>query len=437
MINLKTAVIIIAASSLSVSLAADSTQSGTLLEFKVDPPKLQGAPAPSYDLSVYLSPKLISTEASGIRVDRDFSSLRSVKTDVASKVSVDDSIFAPLAFRLAELQNREMIASVLRAAGGQSEGIQSPSILAHIFSIKTESSDEITRRDISGRVEFSHEGKCLAEYSTSGPPTPREIVTQFAMFLRYEYGLHPRILEDLQSLDYIPSEIVVCLQDPSESRHTLTLSKKTSPSPAFPVLSSSPIADPLYTLSRKIGEMSPEEKKSISESMLERAQGHAVAGRNLESILLMLAYGVSTGKLPQGFPASQKKFADDEQILLLFKSISPPDEASAREALVNLESIQNSVSDGAPLVMVFRANITAALGAPAESTSLFLEALSREPGLTGAWFDLGAAFDTAFDTPSAWRCYDAGRTLSSDHPGSEEIRAREREMIEDHPEFFL
>lgn len=418
-----------------VSLAPPAHCS-TELEFEVHPPVSGSSPAAPYELFVRLSPGLISTEASGTRVDRNFASRRLLETDSAEKTTRDDSLFAVLAFRVAELENRKMIARVLSQVG-QEEEMQHPAVLDHIFSLDSGSSPQVDRRPSSDGVGFYCGERCLAEYSTQGTPASPETVSQFAMFLRHEYGLHPKILSELQSLSYLPSEIVVCLQDPSEASHKLKLKSAKPASPPSPPASFPPPADHLYELATKTSQMSSEEKKSAHAAMLESASVHAAAGRNLEAMLLFMSYSASTGETPSELASMREQFTADSGVKVLLGAVRPPDESSAKKALVALKGLEDSVSDGKPMLKVFRANITAALGAPAPATELFLEALEIEPTLAGAWFDLGAAYHAGFDTRSAWKCYDVGRQVAPLHPASAEVEKLEDALRKEHPEFFM
>jgi len=85
---------------------------------------------------------------------------------------------------------------------------------------------------------------------------------------------------------------------------------------------------------------------------------------------------------------------------------------------------------------VFAANHLNGLRQAAEAEKLFLSALSADPRLTGAWFDLGKLYYMSFRTPEAWACWDAGRSVRPNHRFAGDIRERERRMVAEHPEFF-
>lgn len=409
--------------------------SGKMLEFSVRPPAEESSPSTPYTLSVYLSPSLLSASALGSRVDRDFSSGRVKRVAIEDKASRDDSIFAPLALRVAELENRKMIDGVM-ARIGQSPSSPPPAILDHIFSVDSGTSASIDRREQEGRVIFSHGPRILAEYDTEGTAVSSSVMSHLATFLCHEYGLHPKILAEIASLGYIPREIVVCLQEPSESRHTLTLTGVRDSSPPEPMPPLPPPPDRVYGLSARASAMSREEVQARHATILEEATRYADAGRNLDSMLMLLSYGACTGKTPDSLPALKEKIGGDPEVISLLELVNPTDEQSAREALVKLESLGSESEPARAMLKLFQANITAALGNPAAASELFLGALEIEPTMSSAWFDLGAVFHTSFDTHSAWRCYDAGKALSPAHPAAKEIGSVEQGLRTSHPRFF-
>lgn len=420
--------------SLCLTILPGSIWAATELKFEVHPPIESGTPP--YELSVHLSPKLILTDASGTRVARDFASARLVETDSSGGSTRDDSLFSVVAQRAAEFENQKMISTVLSRVGKESTA-PPLAMLGHIYSMDSGSSPQVSRSTTERGVKFTHEGKCLAEYTKDGLPATPETVSQFVMFLRYEYGLHPKVLSELQSLDYVPSEIVIGLPASSESLYKLTLKSKKDSSPPILAPPGPPPSDRLYDLAAKASSMTSEERQSLTNGILDKAASHAEAGRNLEAISLLSAYAVSTGKTPPSLAALRERLADDDKVRILLGAISPADEPAAKKALADLEALEESAADGKSMLKVFRANITAALGSPALAIDLFLQALTMDPSLAGAWFDLGAAYHAGFDTRSAWKCYDTGRRIAPEHPACAEVDSLEDEIRRDHPDFFL
>src|SRR5690606_26509636 len=127
-----------------------------------------------------------------------------------------------LGFRLYEFRNRLFLGEL--ASNVQKKGDSfSPVSSEHLFSLRSEKSEEIEQRRRRNGVSFMHERELLLRHSSSLSPLSLRDRERFVVFLRNAYGIHPSILEALSELEGVPEQLEIAQRDFGKLRRVLQL----------------------------------------------------------------------------------------------------------------------------------------------------------------------------------------------------------------------
>tara|TARA_R100000027_G_scaffold35774_2_gene26278 strand:+ start:4669 stop:6000 length:1332 start_codon:yes stop_codon:yes gene_type:complete len=427
-------------------IAAATVYGGTFLEFEseirttVEADEEESIEVSTDGITVYLGYEIIETvTGTGVLV-RDFKEKKVFRSNDQQTEYDVYSLYADIGFRVIEFRNRSELGGVLSKAGIEENPMETV-LNEHLFSLDSGETPNLERNEEAGEVTYSYEGKPLLRYSLDGEVIDEETQERYNLFLRYEFGIHPKILSELSTTNRVPETLVVYQYHLGEEEVTLHLvsRKEVAGIPQRDFSQRIPLPEePLFQISARASAMSEEDFANGCIALKLRAVEQAEAGQLLDSASLFMAYILATGEqLPPEFFEYKEAMQSDEEVQLLFASINPRSKEAAEKSVEVLADLEGRVRQGNESILIFQANILDSLGKRQEAIDLFLEALELNPIIVGAWKDLGELYYRSFDSRRAWLCWDTGRSLYGEHAMFEQIDYFEEDLFLEHPEFFL
>lgn len=411
------------------------------------PPRKTEAAVATVPIRVVLGAERMLDEQQGIVWVHDFGTRRLLKIDRAAKQYLDDSLFQELGFRVMELQNRIGLAAMLES--GKTASRPLPIVLSeHQFAlVDPRNKAKIDRTATAEMVTFSWERKPLCAFSTRVVPAGPEDRARFVQFVRYGVRCHPRILEALSALDGIPERLVVTQIDGGKTT-TTTLDLKAHAQVAAPAVRLDGLergvhpwlGEPLRQLVRKARSEGPRDHARRAGSVTERYKRALADGKALGAFVAFVEYGLMTETPMPGLDPARLRtlIAADPDVGRLSAALKPAENAdAAARAVGTLEALHEKVDERDRHVLkIFEANLRAAQGEEDRAEALFVEALTVNPSIVGAWKDLGDSRFRRYDTFAAWMCWDIARAIDPAHPCLRPVLEFEARLVKDHPEFF-
>jgi tetratricopeptide (TPR) repeat protein len=416
----------------------------SFVEQKVTQPAKDSKQKPRTDefpVSVTLGHQYLTVDSQGTRQIFDFEHRRLYQVKLADRTFEDVSLFSVLGFNALELQNRLRIASVLNAAKVQSAS-QDPVLVEHLFSLSGAGQTAVIDNARSqGATVFSWKGKELLSISDETQPLPASYQAEYWRWLRYAIGGHPQIYAELQKRTGVPQVLRTTRTDIADQLITLRLTNiANAPDAPYSLAGftrATSTREPYLTL-QKIGRDGAAGLAARSEAAKRDRDAATAQGRILDAGLAHFAYALSAGDSSTDWlMQTREQLATDTEARAFAASLSAKNTEQALEAVKTLRALRAKTSSPyAYLLDVFAANHEVSLKHSTEAEKLFLSALSSNPYLTGAWFDLGKLYYGTFKTQDAWACWDAARSINPNHPFGKNIDTMERQMAADHPELF-
>lgn len=394
----------------------------------------------TYELNVYLGDSFIEERSQGNICIRDFRDKKIYRSSKGKDGFASCSLFSDIGFRVYEFQNRMMLSSILEKSGIE-ENPMDRVLTEHLFSLTSDKQTNLKREKKKNRVTFTHNNKALLRYSHESTSVTEAVRDGFLLFLRYRYGIHPQILDELGKSDGISKEIVIYRHNIGTEKIRLNLLSVDS-STNQPRKKTEPVVIPeddlVYKLATKVAGSSKEDYSKACASLKKKAVENAEAGNNLDAITLFVGYTLATGKqMPPEFLEFKDEITKDADVQLLFASLSPQSKEAAVRAAIDLKTLSEKSKDGISSILIFQANILDSLEKQTEAIDSFLAALSKEPMIVGAWKDLGDIYYNNYDAEKAWLCWDTGRSLLRGHKLFQKVNQLEETLLADHPEFFM
>jgi len=370
------------------------------------------------------------------------------------------SLFALVAYRNDELLNRFMLGKIMSSAQfkklSDSENpfdkFYSEAMLG-VSNPKYSSNYKAALRKLADRDIYEYNGQTVTAVKDSTTALSREQALQFNRFLANTSMIHPAIRRQLAIRAKVPQELSWYVENApvSKTRVTLKLIKyspdnyKISLGDLREASSNSRLLTPLYLKLKEKGYKRPADSQETSVSKFKQF----VQKKNyLDAWLTVTEYGLETGEhqiyLLQSI--SKQIQADVDSQKLAKGCRAPANEAEARASLAALDSIERKKYEKAYLIDIFRANLIKDLaeqGVEKINTTgekkpevAFVSALTANPFITAAYYDLGDYLRTLFKHSEAWECYKIARKLQSGHPFQKTQDETEEKLVRDHPEFF-
>jgi hypothetical protein len=394
-----------------------------------------------FPVTVTLGRKYLSIDARGSRDIYDFERRRIYHLHLKDKTYDEASLYSVLGFRAMELQNRLYINSVLGEAKVATDA-QAPALSEHLLSlVAPEENTVIETAAANGTTSYRWKNKELLSVSDKTRPLTAGYQADYWRYLRYAIGGHPKIYADLEKRSGVPEMLQALRPDAGEKHITLRLTGLTNPPDAPYSLEgftrAAPKREPYVTL-QKIGSDGASTLATRAAAAKRDRDAAAAAGKMLDAALAHFTYALSTGDSGRDWLMQMRdQVQADADANALAASLSVKNAEEANKAIQTLGALRaKTKSPYAYLLDVFVANHQLELRHSTEARQHFLTALTANPYLTGAWFDLGKLYYSTFETEAAWACWDAARALSPDHPFGKNIETMERQMVSDHPELF-
>lgn len=393
-----------------------------------------------YRLQVRLNDHTVEQHSEGTIQILDFKENKIYLSKGQDSQYTTSSLFSDIGLRIYEFRNRMILRDVLDASGVNQTPLDHV-FIEHLFSLDIDNPTQIKTKKRKRKTTFLHRNKRLFQCSRDGFPLNEQEMERFLLFLRYRYGLHPRILEELEKGKEIPKRMSIHRYHLGVEKYRLsTVSVESTIDESQKDLAKVilPERHRVFELCAAVNEKSQDDYIRACTTFLQRAVQEAEKENYLDSMVLFLKYRLATGEeMPAEFLDFEERLNEDKDVILLNSSIDPHSKEAAELAVENLERLEGEMRKGKSVLLILRANILAAFGKHAEAIDLFLEALTMAPMLAGAWKDLGDIYYVQYDTRHAWACWDTGRYLNRYHPLFKSIDEFERQLRRDHPEFFL
>ncbi len=428
---------------LSIVLIVAQSQAATLIQFSVSTfaeASAKDTPREKHELTVLLGESKIESRTPGFTRIHDFEKEVVFVAGPDMSLFTRSPIYQDIGFRVHEFENRLKLGAALSAAKIEDNPMAVP-YTEHLLSLKSNDSPALYRKKRNGEVSFSHNKTPLFSYSTKGQRIDPGTAQRFILFLRYRFGIHPEVLEELQALNRIPDTLTVYrLQTEPENFELSFLDLEKVPESQFTSVkqSSPPSGSDILDLSASVQSRTNQDYDAYCEKMLDEAVAAAKAENDLESVCLFLGYTLATGKqLPEPFFTYKDRFSQDPTIQGLFAAINPQSEDAAIKAVNTLTELLASVDRGRSVIKIFRANIQTSLKEVDKALKDFKETLDAEPMIVGAWKDMGDIYFQSYHPQEAWACWAAARSLNSTHHLLTSVTDFESQLRTQNPEFFL
>jgi len=388
---------------------------------------------------VLLAPSALVIDDGWLRVIRDFNTRRRYAIDLVKKTTTEGSLYAEVAGRDAEMQNREGLDEMMRAGGAKmpftmAENENEMSIRA------SKSTTKITRSEEKGTIRFRSEKELLAEVSTDVIPADEATRKAFVRYIRYDAGGHPDILSAIAAMSGIP-RIVRIIRSGTGGESRLTVSSaRTIPDETWTIgatrlaLQDHPNAGAIAT---RAWTATPEQIAAAKKKIVDDAVAMGARGETLESFLAFLEYTFVAGTtLPPEFQEQKAAFLADANVRLVTTSLRPNSKDEAEASIKNLESVKTLAKQKAYVVDILIGNMKAHLGdGDGEADELF-QAIRAQPLLAGVWHDLGQNAYKHFDTIRAWDSWDIARHIGPHHGQMKDVVEFEQRLVVEYPEYF-
>lgn len=407
------------------------------------------------ELKIDLAPDYIRMTEPERDIIFDFKTRRLLTLSAGERAFVNLSLFADLAFRAYEFQNRLTLGKVLSGAGipSGSSPMTLPMIQAQLgLTIPGIAPTPIeTTTDGDGTIHFRSEGKETARVRFSDKRLSAEEQKAFARFVRRGLILHPRIGDAVAGDGRLPAELWFLEHEGFEAKpRTLSLVSEATAQLAYPlpadfVPRSTPFGRPheslndLFPLMQSAvagragtGPRSVESYRSAIEAAHRRRE-------HLQAAMLIMEAWLQFGRKTMLCPANPicaifREVNEDPQVKTLMKglSYSGPD---APKGLPFLRSIDRKGLSNAYLLDVWIANDS---GNSPEAAKLFASGIRGNPYVAPFYKDFGDYWYRNYATPFAWFFYDFARNL----PDANKVEMlapldkSEAKLASDFPQFF-
>jgi hypothetical protein len=410
------------------------------LDFEVERTRkpLEGAAeTTTFPLQVLLGDGVLHYRDGGGDTLLDFQALRTYNwTDQAWD---EVSLYAIAGGRMRQLDNRAKIGEALVKAT-KAQPAFAEVALEHVFAMNIPGGKEAPELAAAPALKATFGDKLLAEASADGQAVEPDVARAYTRFVRYYVAAHPDFLSRLEASKTVPSSLTVVQYGPREERRYhlkfKASSTETTLSATPPAQGMVPRARQLDRLLHRVRSITTAQTAQRNQALLQRAEADRKAKKYLPSVLRYFDYYLSTGReLPAPFTKHKATYlkAPDAKALFgaLDKSSSQP-----KPALAALQALEKKAGEMAYVCQIFRAGILLDSDTPKAGLELYLQALEKQPLVTGAWKDVGDIFYRAYLAEEAWKCWDAALRLQRNHAMLSDVKELEAMLRQDYPEFF-
>ncbi len=438
------------------SLQANSFGAAEVVSQNAEPKWL--APEKS-TMTIRLGPEALAINSKDYNRIYDFKNKKIYDINNAAKSYYVHSLYADLAFRRAELNNRLFLYDMMHKAfkGKKQSNFFDKFFSEEMFAMKLpdKGSDYEVTKVKEGKAEiYKYNNLTVSSFIPGNAPLVGDKRRQFSLFLMYVSRLHPDIREDIEKAGKIPDKLMWYLdnQPVSKERVSLLLKNvspgdyKAAPPEGFKEEHDS--RSPLFPLYARIQELGGKPSPDLKQQTLDYYNAAVEKKNYFDALLSITEYGLQTGdNLGEQMSAIRDQIRADSNCQKFMAGLSPPEvEKQSTAALAALDSIDRKSSAKSYLIDIFRANLIIAMmdngmadiktTHEADPVKAFLKVLMANPFIGGVYHDLGKFFDASYRQPYAWESYDLARRFYPNHPFMEEIKEKEQEISNALPQFF-
>jgi len=360
----------------------------------------------------------------------DFKHRRIYNISLTETNRSETSLYSEIAFRMREMPNRLLMEGML----GE------PGLVEHLFSMRAPKSAPPKSTVRRNRIEYTVAEYPLMDLTTEGYPLKKWGIMRFCVFLRYFTGVHPDILEYLESKQVLPLNFDLYRYDLNNTAYNFTFVGAEEVERSFRTANRfDSLPEKTNELSAITARLNPGEFKAACEKVKKAAVNRVEEGRKLEAFLLFLEYTLCTDKpMPREYAEREKEITDDLDVQLMAAAIHPGKaKERIRLAIRHLQALSSRAGEGNRALMIIQANHLRALGKLELAQQVLRKVLSENPYITAAWKDLGDVYYQKYDMENAWRCWDTGRRIHPGHRIFQAVNRLETRLLDEHPEFFL
>jgi hypothetical protein len=405
------------------------------------PVKSDAKPAVNQTIHLTIGARWIQWDDGSNRGVYDFAKHEVFGVDAKAHRLIEESMYAMVSGKDAELDNRMMLGSALEA-GKVENNPMAPTMVEHQLSLRHDlhRASGIERKSVEGEQRYVWREKELFAFSTKFVPLPAAERDLYLRYVRYTIGGHPEVFEDLQKLDGIPKWLRY--RDPAYGTAVRleVMESKTTPNAPYvlPKLERAPMKNAGAAAAAAAVEAStPESREAFAAKILTTANAAADSGKHLQAMLGYIERQLMIdGEMPPDFHQRSEAILHDGNVKALMAAVQAISETQARDDVVTLTRLGALAGEKAYVVGIFRANMESQLGNREAAITLFVAALSKNPFITGVWKDLGDNLDTGYDAADTWRCYETARIIAPDHRMLSDIARGEAAMAARYPEYF-
>jgi len=433
-----------------VSLLVASTAQGSVtfqadVETHIQPGKgAQGAPSDaSASFRVTLGGDYLLIQSVDGTMRFDFTRFKRVEISADGRSRVDYSLYDTIGFRVMELRNREMLGKML-ASVKVGDKLMSTVENEHVLAVQEKASSPLKERAEGEEDTYRNDGKILFRRSNQTTEVSPADARMFAQFIRYQFGGHPQILNDLANAKSIPAQITLITNDGREITRRISV-KSLLPFEGVPMdvavipgRSSPASIDPVdQALDRGAAIVSTDydaAKQRVKDDIALAFREHRV----FDAFLGSLEWSLMTGEgLSAIGPDEMNQAKQSEPVQRLAAALGVKSKDGLADAAKTIADLKSTTLSKKHVLTIFEANDRAMLGDPSTAKQLFVSALSINPYIAGAYKDFGDALLAQFDAPRAWRSWDIGRKLAPTFRNFGAVNQLERSLASEHPEYFL
>lgn len=380
----------------------------------------------------------------------DFKKHRIYYINHQTKTQTEVSLFADLAFRIAALQNRIMLAATVQRAGEKSS--DNLYTLESLFGLEGEKPRVELKEEKSqdGRILLLDQGEVLAEIepSQNGPDVDARL---FGRFLIYDNSMHPLIRRRILAESKIPQKFVYRLESLiSKDAFSVDLKKAEFRDAVgyqvpknYKHSSKRPGALPEATiLDQLIESVRHGKDKTVKQDKAwfwKQADSSLQQKDYLNAAIYYLEYGLQSGD-QEAVAAALRQVAvnqaQDTELDRLLRSLGVAGKEQALRAVEELQKLDRNKVKRPHIIDLMIANQKAVLGEREAAARAMIGALRMNPYMTAAYKDLGDLFYGQLDMATAWLCWDFARELEPQHFMLRPISDYEKELLNNYPDFF-
>jgi hypothetical protein len=399
--------------------------------------------------TVGLGGHYLSLQSAGRKTIYDLRSKRIIRINLGRSEYYEESLFADVGFRVAELQNRLRISDAMNEAKIDKSRIPYDRFQQEsLFSMQLPAQDvaadphEIKVEVSDGAMTFLRNGQWVVRVTPSKHALPEPAAGQFVRFLAIGCKIHPQIRRKIIEAGRVPEKMEYRAFNPPHA-YTITMAfqKMTeSDGEDLPIGkefrlaadADGPLSDILAELKRRETPPTRGEAEAFARSALDEK-------KYLDAMLAAVEYQTQSGEPRLEIMTEIGPHArTDPQLRLYVEGVlSANNPQAAAAGLRGLDAIDRAGLKKGYVIDITRANALMTLKRPNEARDLFLAVLKCNPFIAGAYKDLGELYAEGFGMSLAWKCWDIGRGIYPNHPLLQEINKREQWLQERLPDFFL